>query len=68
MAKTLVDVDEAALRRAGEILGTAKKKDTINTALNKVVAHHERAEAVEREIQRMRSGYYASVDDDSAWR
>ena len=68
MAKTLVDADEAALRRASEILGTATKKDTINTALNEVVAHRERTEAIEHEIDRMRSGYYANVDDDSAWR
>jgi hypothetical protein len=68
MAKTLVDVDEAALRRAGEILGTATMNDTINTALNEVVANHERTEAIEREIARARSGYYADVDNDSAWR
>lgn len=68
MTKTLVDVDETALSRAQEILGTTTKKDTINTALHEVVANRERAEAVEREIERMRSGYYANVDDDSAWR
>ncbi len=68
MAKTLVDVDETALRRASEILGTTTKKDTINTALNEVVTHRERADAVEREIARARSGYYANVDNDSAWR
>ncbi len=68
MAKTLVDVDEEALRRASEILGTTTKKDTINTALNEVVANRARAEAVEREIERARSGYYDGVDNDSAWR
>lgn len=36
MARTLVDVDDAALSRAAQILGTATKKDTINEALREV--------------------------------
>ena len=68
MAKTLVDVDEEALRRAGQLLGTATKKDTINGALHEVVVEHERLEAARREVARARSGYYASTDDDPTWR
>jgi len=68
MAKTLVDIDEAALQRASELLGTATKKDTINTALHEVVAEHERLQAARREVERARAGYYAVVHDGASWR
>ena len=38
MAKTLIDIDETALKRAQRILGTTTKKDTVNAALAQVVA------------------------------
>jgi len=47
MAKTLVDVDEDALKAAMEELGTATKKDTINAALREVAARRARLEAAE---------------------
>lgn len=47
MAKTLVDIDEDALRAAMEELGTKTKKDTINTALREVAARRARMEALE---------------------
>jgi Arc/MetJ family transcription regulator len=37
MTKTLIDVDDEALAQACQILGTATKKDTVNTALREVV-------------------------------
>jgi Arc/MetJ family transcription regulator len=37
MSMTAVDIDDEALARAREILGTTTKKDTINTALREVV-------------------------------
>lgn len=58
MAKTMVDLDERALREAQVVLGTATKKDTINRALGEVVASARRAEAVAAEIERGRSGFY----------
>ena len=38
MAKTLIDIDETALKRAQRVLGTTTKKDTVNAALAEVVA------------------------------
>ena len=37
MAKTLIDVDEAYLTAAQEVLHTKTKKDTVNAALREVV-------------------------------
>lgn len=42
MAKKLIDVDEAALGRAREVLGAATMKDTVNGALAEVVRLAER--------------------------
>lgn len=67
MTKTLVDVDEVALRRAQEVLGTTTKKDTINRALAEVVAAREQREALRRELARGRSGYYEALMHVDAW-
>lgn len=40
MARTVINVDEEALREAAEILGTSTKVDTVNTALREIVARH----------------------------
>jgi Arc/MetJ family transcription regulator len=37
MGKTLIDIDHDVLAAAQQILGTATKKDTVNTALHEVV-------------------------------
>ncbi len=37
MAKTLIDLDPELLAQAQQILGTATKKETVNTALREVV-------------------------------
>ncbi len=63
MAKTMVDLDEEALREAQTVLGTATKKDTINRALGEVVAAARRAEAVAAEIERGHSGFYRRLLD-----
>ena len=42
MAKTLVDIDEAALAAAREVLGTTSKVDTVNAALREVSAVRKR--------------------------
>ena len=42
MAKTLVDVDESALRMAMAEFGTTTKVETVNRALREVAARRER--------------------------
>ena len=64
MGKTMVDLDETALRQAQAVLGTATKKDTINQALGAVVASARRAEAVAAEIERGHSGFYRRLLED----
>jgi len=63
MAKTMVDLDEEALREAQAVLGTTTKKDTINRALGAVVASARRSEAVVAEIERGHSGFYRRLLD-----
>jgi Arc/MetJ family transcription regulator len=64
MAKTMIDLDDDALRLAQAVLGTRTKKDTINRALGEVVARAHQAEAVTAEIERGRSGFYRRLLDD----
>ena len=59
MAKTLVDVDEANLAKAQQLLGTTTKKDTINAALTEVVA----AAARRRDLARLADGQLADLAD-----
>lgn len=63
MAKTVVDLDDEALREAQVVLGTTTKKDTINRALGEVVASARRAEALAAEIERGHSGLYRRLLD-----
>jgi Arc/MetJ family transcription regulator len=42
MSRTLIDVDDDALGRAAEILGTTTKVETVNRALALVVARADR--------------------------
>jgi Arc/MetJ family transcription regulator len=37
MSRTLIDIDDDALRRAAQILGTSTKVETVNRALQLVV-------------------------------
>ena len=46
MSKVLIDIDDEALDRAAEILGTKTKKDTVNTALHETVQRLDRAAAL----------------------
>jgi Arc/MetJ family transcription regulator len=66
MAKTMVDIDDDALREAQAALGTATKKDTINQALAAVVESARRAAAVQAEIERGRSGFYRRLLSEEA--
>ena len=47
MSKTLIDVDDAALREAQAALGTSTKKDTVNAALRDVAARARRRAAID---------------------
>ena len=69
VAKTLIDIDDALLEAARDVLGTSTKKDTVNTALREVVAMQRRADAVEGLVEWL--GRNEPWDDsvrDRAWR
>lgn len=67
MAKTLIDIDEVALAAAAAALGTATKRDTVNTALARVAGEAERSEALLRELERGPWYSRAVADEDAAW-
>lgn len=68
MAKTLIDVDEAYLTAAQEVLHTVTKKDTVNAALREVAA----LAARRRDLQRLATGGLEDLEDEEvmrgAWR
>lgn len=69
MAKTLIDVDDALLEAARDVLGTATKKDTVNTALREVVAARARSEAALKLIEwGQRNEPWDDSIRDRAWR
>lgn len=68
MAKTVIDLDDELLARAAEHLGTKTKKDTVNTALERVV----RAAAFDRFVEFAKEGGLDDLSDPEvmkqAWR
>ncbi len=69
MAKTLIDVDDALLEAARDVLGTSTKKDTVNTALREVVAARARSEAALKLIEwGQRNEPWDDSVRDRAWR
>lgn len=48
MARTVIDIDDAALTEATRLLGTTTKKETVNAALHEVIDRRRRAAAVAR--------------------
>lgn len=68
MAKTVIDLDDEALARAAEALGTTTKKATVNAALRETVA----LAARRRDLERLLSGVLSDLDDPEimrqAWR
>lgn len=68
MTKTLIDIDDTLLAKAGTALGTRTKKDTVTAALTRVV----RVAAMEQHIESARNGLYADLLDPEvmkgAWR
>ena len=47
MSRTLVDIDDALLAEAAEILGTTTKKDTVNQALLEYIQRRRQAKIVD---------------------
>ena len=69
MAKTLIDVDDALLEAARDVLGTSTKKDTVNTALREVVAARARSEAALKLVEwGQRNEPWDDSIRDRAWR
>jgi Arc/MetJ family transcription regulator len=64
MAMTSVDVDLDKLARAGKVLGTTTKKDTINRALDEVLRIH----AAQRLMDAMEGDVLEITDPDEVRR
>ena len=68
MTKKLIDIDEAQLARAGEVLGAATMKETVNQALTEVIALAQRRD----HVRRLTTMNGLDLDDDAvmsdAWR
>ena len=66
--RTVVDIDEDALREARAALGTTTKVDTVNRALAEVAA----LAARRRDLRRLAAGELTDLGDDEvyadAWR
>lgn len=69
MTKTLVDVDDALLARAMQLLGTSTKKDTINRALRLVVEDEDAWQSINELIRMGESGFFSNLltDPDIPW-
>jgi Arc/MetJ family transcription regulator len=68
VTKVLVDVDDEALAEASSLLGTATKKDTINTALRETVQRLRRADALARLAEMGEAGAFDELLDKSTYR
>jgi len=67
MTKILVDVNDAMLAEAMELLGTTTKKDTVNHALEEVVARHRRIRAFNELAALFDSGRLDFSDLEKEW-
>ncbi|MGQ4598756.1 type II toxin-antitoxin system VapB family antitoxin [Nocardia sp. R6R-6] len=61
MSRTMIDIDDAALAKVGDLLGTTTKKDTVNAALHQVIAIYRRSAALERMMSRSQAGAYDDI-------
>jgi Arc/MetJ family transcription regulator len=68
MTKILVDVDDDALAEAARLLGTATKKDTVNTALREVNERLRRLEALDRLAEMGAAGQFDELLDKRTYR
>jgi len=58
MSITQIDIDDAALAEAMRLMGTATKKDTVNTALREYAARVKRLQAAEKLAARAARGEF----------
>ncbi|MEN3361395.1 MAG: hypothetical protein V7637_5377 [Mycobacteriales bacterium] len=68
MTKILVDVDDAALAEAADLLGTKTKKDTVNTALREVAERLRRGKALGRLAEMGGAGAFDELLDKTSYR
>jgi hypothetical protein len=59
-SKTVLDVDDALLNEAQQLLGTIAEGDTINQALAELIRERRRLDAVESEIRRYEAGQFGA--------
>jgi Arc/MetJ family transcription regulator len=63
---TQINLDDASLAEAAEVLGTKTKVDTVNSALRAVVRQNRQRQMLERASQ---DGTYSTAPSgDDAWR
>lgn len=66
VAATQINLDDASLAEAAEVLGTKTKVETVNSALRAVVRQHRQRQMLERAAK---DGTYDGVPaGDAAWR
>jgi Arc/MetJ family transcription regulator len=68
VTKILVDVDDAALADAADLLGTQTKKDTVNTALREVAERLRRAKALSRLAELGEGGAFDELLERGSYR
>jgi len=68
VTKILVDVDDAALAEAADLLGTKTKKDTVNTALREIAERLRRGKALSRLAELGESGAFDELLDKTSYR
>lgn len=66
MTTTQINLDDASLAAAAEVLGTKTKVDTVNSALRAVVRQYRQRQMLERAAQD--GTYGAAPSGDDAWR
>lgn len=66
MTTTQINLDDASLAEAAEVLGTKTKVETVNSALRAVVRRHRQRQMLDRAAG---DGTYSAVTSgDDAWR
>jgi len=66
VATTQINLDDASLAEAAEVLGTKTKVDTVNSALRAVVRHYHQRQMIERAAED--GTYRQAPSGDAAWR
>jgi Arc/MetJ family transcription regulator len=61
LSKTVMDVDDALLAEAQQLLGIITETDTVNLALAGLITEHRRVDAVESQLRRYQAGQFAAL-------